>query len=175
MCIRDSGHTHSTFTGTDRCRVYQRTDGKLVIQAHQGSTHRYTYLDQTVDWSKGTVTQSTDIETAVTLNNYSGQITTVTDGGGEEGMNPLIDTSPKEFTVNNNKVAADDTVSVSVAQQGSDGTVVADVSLVSSGSFKILLREVGDGSGQVTSGPLKINFRVHKPTANWQYSTTSPS
>ena len=112
---------------------YRNADGVLV---KQGQT---------------AVTQETSITTGVTCNAYSGVITTVsqTVAGGAEAS----------FTVTNDKVAATDTVSVSIKTHTSAGLFFAAVTTVAAGSFRISLANLDAAAGD---NVLVINFVVHK-------------
>lgn len=101
------------------------------------------------------VTQATSITTGVTLNAYSGVITTVsqTVAAGAEA----------EFTVTNSKVAATDTVVACIKTHTSAGTFAVDVSAVAAGSFKLRLTNLH--ASAAGDNVLVINFIVLKATA----------
>jgi hypothetical protein len=99
----------------------------------------------------GTVTQTTNISTGVTLNTHSGQITCVT--------NPSIAAAAEAtFTVTNSVVNTLDTIIVNVATQPSDGFILPWVSAIGSGSFNISLTNVD--AAAVSAGTPVINFTV---------------
>ena len=101
--------------------------------------------------SGGTVTQATDINTAVTLDTFTGQITTVT--------GPAIAAAAEAtFTVNNAKVATTSVVVVSVVNQFTDGLVIAFVSDIGAGTFNITLTNVD--AAAVSAGAAVISFAV---------------
>jgi hypothetical protein len=104
----------------------------------------------------GTVTQATDINTAVTVNTMSGQITTV--GGPTIGVG-----TPQTFSVVNSRVAAVDTIVASVATQFTDGLTDAVVTAVAAGSFDVTLVNVG--TANVSAGTATVNFNVIKGSA----------
>ena len=112
---------------------YRNSDGVLVVQGQTA------------------VTQATSITTGVTCNAYSGVITTVsqTVAGGAEAS----------FTVTNDKVAATDTVGVSIKTHTSAGLFFAAVTTVAAGSFRISLANLDAAAG---NNVLVINFVVHK-------------
>lgn len=97
------------------------------------------------------VTQATSITTGVTCNAYSGVITTVsqTVAGGAEAS----------FTVTNSKVAATDTVVVSIKTHTSAGLFFPAVTAVAAGSFQISLANLDAAAG---NNVLVINFAVLK-------------
>lgn len=101
------------------------------------------------------VTQATSITTGVTLNAYSGAVTTVsqTVAAGAEA----------EFTVTNSKVAATDVVVACIKTHTSAGTFAADVSAVAAGSFKLRLTNLH--ASAAGDNVLVINFLVLKAVA----------
>ena len=112
---------------------YRNSDGVLVVQGQTA------------------VTQATSITTGVTCNADSGVITTVsqTVAGGAEAS----------FTVTNDKVAATDTVGVSIKTHTSAGLFFPAVTTVAAGSFRISLANLDAAAG---NNVLVINFVVHK-------------
>mgnify|MGYP001568503230 CR=1 FL=1 len=115
---------------------YRNSDGILVVQGQTA------------------VTQATSITTGVTCNAYSGVITTVsqTVAGGAEAS----------FTVTNDKVAATDTVLVSIKTHTSAGLFFAAVTAVAAGSFRISIANLDAAAG---NNVLVINFVVLKAEA----------
>lgn len=103
-------------------------------------------------FSRGTVTQATSATTAVTLNNVSGSITTVTQN--------IAAGAEVQFTVNNNKVAATDSIVVNVASGSTGGTTIAAVTAVAAGSFQITLTNLHATTAE--TGALVLNFAVIK-------------
>jgi hypothetical protein len=101
------------------------------------------------------VTQITSITTGVTVNAYSGAITTVsqTVAAGAEA----------EFTVTNSKVAATDVVVACIKTHTSAGTFAVDVSAVAAGSFKLRLTNLD--AAAAGNNVLVINFVVLKAAA----------
>lgn len=83
----------------------------------------------------GTVTQSTNKATAVTLNSESGQITM---NGAE-----LAGAAEVTFQVNNDKIAATDVVVVNHSSAGTAGSYLVQANSIASGSFKITVANVG--------------------------------
>ena len=100
------------------------------------------------------VTQATSITTGVTCNAYTGVITTVsqTVAGGAEAS----------FTVTNSKVAATDTVVVSIKTHTSAGLFFPAVTAVAAGSFQISLANLDAAAG---NNVLVLNFAVIKAEA----------
>ncbi len=97
----------------------------------------------------GTVTQTTSSSTPVTINKYTGQITTValtTAAGAEE-----------VFTVNNNKVRATDVVVVSTTYSGA-GTPAVSVKGVANGSFVIVITNLH--ASAALDAAMTINFAI---------------
>lgn len=102
----------------------------------------------------GAVTQITSASTGVTLNNVSGQITTValtTAAGAEE-----------EFVVTNSAVAATDVVVLSTTYDGG-GTPVFSVKKVAAGAFNIVVTNVH--ASAAFDAVMVINFAVIKAVA----------
>ncbi|REJ66064.1 MAG: hypothetical protein DWQ28_08510 [Proteobacteria bacterium] len=95
----------------------------------------------------GTVTQSTNKSTAVTLNAESGQIT----------MNgaALAGGAEVTFQVNNDKIAATDVVVVNHGSAGTAGSYLVNANSLASGSFKVTVSNVSTGS---LSEAIVINF-----------------
>lgn len=98
----------------------------------------------------GTITQITTATTGVTLNNTTGQITTVTQNIAAAGE--------VEFTVTNSVVAATSTVVVGIASGSTGGTTVASVTAIGASSFKICLTNLHASVAE--TGDLVINFAV---------------
>ena len=99
---------------------------------------------------KGTVTQATNVTTAVTLNTLSGQITTQ--------AQTLAADAENTFTVNNSKVLAGSLVFLEpVYPAASNGVPVAHVGVVADGSFTVILTNAGTAA---LNAAVKINFLV---------------
>ena len=115
---------------------YRNADGVPVVQ------------------SQGSVTQATSITTGVTLNAYSGAITTVsqTVAGGAEAS----------FTVTNSKVAATDVVLACIKTHTSAGLFFVACTAVAAGSFQLTLTNLSASAGD---NVLVINFIVLKAEA----------
>lgn len=89
-----------------------------------------------VTLTKGIVTQSGEITTAVTLNQPAGDIITVS-------LSTAASTTAGQFTVNNSFVKADSIVLANIIDYtGSTGFPVILVDDVAAGSFKITVRNV---------------------------------
>lgn len=89
-----------------------------------------------VTLTKGLVTQSGAITTAVTLNQPAGDIVTVS-------LSTAASTTAGQFTVNNSFVKADSVVLANIIDYtGSTGFPVILVDDVAAGSFKITVRNV---------------------------------
>ena len=86
----------------------------------------------------GTVTQSTNKSTAVTLNAESGQIT-LDDAA-------LAAAAEVSFTVNNDKIAATDVVICNHASAGTAGSYLVQANSIAAGSFKITVANLSTGS-----------------------------
>ena len=86
----------------------------------------------------GTVTQSTNKSTAVTLNTDSGQIT----------MNgaALAAAAEVSFTVNNDRISATDVVVVNHGSGGTAGAYLVQANSLAAGSFKITVTNVSTAS-----------------------------
>ena len=99
----------------------------------------------------GTVTQSTNKSTGVTLNKVTGAIT----------MNnaALADATTVSFTVTNSTVAATDTVVAIHASAGTAGAYVVQANAIAGGSFAISVRNVSGGS---LGEAIVIRFTVFK-------------
>ena len=103
----------------------------------------------------GTVTQQTSKSTAVTLNKVCGQI--MTNGAA------LAANAAASFVVNNNQVAATDTVSLVLASgNATASSYTYQVDKVSAGSFSVTVRNV---SAAALSESLVFNFAVQKAVA----------
>jgi len=101
------------------------------------------------------VTQITSVTTGVTINSSAGAITTVT----QTALTDDQDT----FTVTNDKVAAEDTVVLSIKSYsgtlGTNGMPCAVVTAVADGSFNITIANMDNAT---LSGVLVINFVIIK-------------
>jgi hypothetical protein len=103
----------------------------------------------------GTVTQATNHSTAVTVNAMAGVITlaAVALGTGAEA----------QFTITNSAVQADSLILLTVDSpvEGSstdDSCVLAQVTGKADGSFKVILKNVGDANTDANAR--KINFLI---------------
>lgn len=102
----------------------------------------------------GAVTQITSASTAVTLNKYCGQITTValtTAAAAEEA-----------FVVNNSKVDANDVIAVSTTYAGA-GKPVVFITNVGAGVFTVNISNVH--AANALDAVLVVNFAVIKSVA----------
>jgi predicted ThiF/HesA family dinucleotide-utilizing enzyme len=100
--------------------------------------------------AQGTVTQLTDKSTAVTLNTSAGRIT----------MNnaSLATATNATFTLNNNKISANDTVILTISGgQATPGSYNVFANALSSGTVSISLRNISGGS---LSEAVVINFAL---------------
>ena len=89
-----------------------------------------------VTLTKGIVTQSGAITTAVTLNQPAGEIATVS-------LTTAASTTAGQFTVNNSYVKADSIVLANIADYtGSTGFPVILIDDIVAGSFKVTVRNV---------------------------------
>ena len=95
----------------------------------------------------GTVTQSTNKSTAVTLNAESGQITL--------NNAALAAAAEVTFQVNNDKISATDVVVVNHGSAGTARSYLVNANSLASGSFKVTVANVSAGS---LSEAIVINF-----------------
>jgi hypothetical protein len=96
-----------------------------------------------VTLTKGAVTQSGSITSAVTLNQPAGEITTVID---------TIAGAVKTFTLNNSYIKADSVILATVNDTTGAGLVVVQVDNIVAGSCSISLAGVVSNTGTVTVG-----------------------
>lgn len=101
--------------------------------------------------SGGSVTQTGNKGTAVTLNSLSGRVTMVNSA--------LAAAAEVSFTVNNNTVALTDLIIVNIQSVGTAGAYFVSVGSVSNGSFTITLGNVSTGS---LSQAVVLSFAVIK-------------
>jgi hypothetical protein len=99
----------------------------------------------------GTVTQTGNKTTAVTINKLCGQITTTNAA--------LAAAAEISFTVNNNTVASTDVVFACIRSGGTAGAYFIAVGSVSDGAFTITIGNASTGS---LSQALVINFIIFK-------------
>lgn len=99
----------------------------------------------------GTISQSTNKTTGVTLNKLCGQITTHNAA--------LAAGAEVKFTVTNSQVAANDVPVIAIKSGGTSGGYVVSVGAVAAGSFDIVLSNASAGS---LSEALVINFLILK-------------
>ena len=103
--------------------IFEATAGKLI-----GPT------------TGGTVTQSTNKTTGVTLNTASGQITM---NGAE-----LAGGAEATFTVTNSEIAATDVVVVNHSSAGTAGSYLVQANSIAAGSFAITVANVGSTASE---------------------------
>lgn len=96
-----------------------------------------------VTLTKGAVTQSGSITSAVTLNQPAGEITTVSD---------TIAGTVRTFTLNNSYIKADSVILATVNDTTGAGLVVVQVDNIVAGSCSISLAGVVSNTGTVTIG-----------------------
>lgn len=99
----------------------------------------------------GTVTQTGNKTTAVTINKLCGQVTMVNSA--------LAAAAEVSFTVTNNTVASTDVVFACIQSGGTAGAYFISVGSVSNGSFSITIGNCSAGS---LSQALVINFIIFK-------------
>jgi hypothetical protein len=105
---------------------------------------------KSISLSKGTVTQSTNRTTAVTLNSSAGVITTAS------ATIPV--SSNVAFTVNNSYVKADSVILLTINTDGLTAySVHLSVESVAAGSFVI---RTFNANGAVAIGAIKINYVI---------------
>lgn len=103
-------------------------------------------------YDKGTVTQATSITTDVTLNSYSGVITTV--------ASTLAADADEDFDLINSKIAADSRILLSVQYAtAKTGIPVATIGAITAGSCTIELHNAGGAS---LNDVVKIHFMILK-------------
>ena len=105
--------------------------------------------------SMGTVTQATDHSTAVTVNAMAGVITLAAVA--------LATGAEAQFQINNSAVQADSLIlltvdSPSAAASTDDSCLLAQVTAKADGSFKVILKNVGDANTDTNAR--KINFLI---------------
>ena len=114
---------------------------------------QYILTDEQIGYTaaaQGTVTQSTDKSTAVTLNKSAGRIT----------MNnaSLTTATNATFTLNNSLISANDTVILTISGgQATAGSYNVFANSLSAGSVSITLRNI---SGGTLSEAIVINFAL---------------
>lgn len=106
----------------------------------------------------GTVTQTTNRSTGVTLDALSGAITTDTTSLAAEAS--------AAFVVTNSKVAAGDVIVLSQASGSNGGNTAVTVVAVAAGSFTIRVSNNNAAAGTAETGAIVINFVVIKGTSN---------
>jgi len=99
----------------------------------------------------GTVTQSSNKSTAVTLDKASGQITT---NNASIGTGAIVG-----FTLTNAAIAATDVIALSFASGGSTNSYVGFVDAVAAGSCHIMIQNI---SGAPIAQAVVINYAVIK-------------
>ena len=97
----------------------------------------------------GTVTQTNNKNTAVTLNTPSGQITTAS--------SQLAPNASGVFVVNCNTVSNRDVVVVSVASGGTLGAYNAFISAIANGSFTVEIKNV---TNNAYSEAINLNYAI---------------
>ena len=138
----------ATEAGHQSARLYTDQDGYF----HFNGTPIYLVESG----SGGSVTQTTNRSTGVTLSKYSGQITTDTTS--------LAAGAEATFAVTNTLVAATDVVVVSCAGGQTSGTSIPAVTGIGSGSFSITLTNLHASTAD--TGAMVINFAVFKSSAS---------
>jgi hypothetical protein len=131
-----------------------KVDGTVAIGDATTSAIAMGASGCTISFGQGTVTQATSITTGVTVNASSGVITTVSSTLAAQGTST--------FTITNNTVTATSVVKLTVGTYGgtfgTNGTPVAIVSAVASGSFNITIYNAH--ASNALNGTLKIHFAV---------------
>ena len=97
----------------------------------------------------GSVTQSNNKNTAVTLNTPAGQITTAN--------SQLAPSANASFTVNCSSASALDTVIVGIASGGTLGAYSVTIGSISNGSFVIVIKNI---TNNAYSEVLVINYAI---------------
>lgn len=102
----------------------------------------------------GTVTQITSRTTGVTINTYSGQITTDTTS--------LAANAEAIFTVTNSKVKAFDTCVINLSTGRTSNTIIS-IAAIGAGFFNVMVSNVGPGA---ETGAMVLNFTVLRGAAS---------
>jgi len=146
--IPGPAYTGSTLYGIDRMQASNPTPGSAVSVQSPLSV---TYTGQNaLNFKQATVTQITNLTTAVSLNGASGIITTVS------ATTPSLST--ETFTVNNTSVSATSVVLVSLSNySGSTLPPQVTSSQTVAGSFQIQVSNLG---ASALDGALTISFMV---------------
>ncbi len=105
-----------------------------------------------------TVTQGTNLTTAVTINAVCGSIVSYSTGGGGVTINA---NTAAEFTVNNSVVDATDVIILS-AREIQNTALVANVSEIGTDYFKVAILNTTASGITLTSAPITLNFAVIK-------------
>lgn len=125
----------------------------LKVSKSFGSVSTGSLTTSNVAVAKATVTQETNISTAVVANANAGIITTVsaTTAAG----------SSATFTVTNSRVSASSCVVASIVNYTGAGHPVMRVGSISNGSFTITIQNLDTASGAAAfNGVFKISFIV---------------
>lgn len=102
----------------------------------------------------GVVTQATNRTTGVTINTISGQITT--------NAASLAAEAAATFTVTNNQIFADDTITVCIAGGSNGGNTTVSITAIAAGSFNITVANQNAAGGTAETGAILITFLVMK-------------
>lgn len=129
--------------------------GVISYDDGEGPTTQLASVPVASQGSGGTVTQTGNKGTAVTINKRYGRITTTNAA--------LAAAAEISFTVNNSTVAAEDVILVCIQSGGTAGSYFINVGSVSAGAFTITLGNVSTGS---LSQAIVINFVVIKSVIN---------
>lgn len=106
----------------------------------------------------GTVTQTTNRSTGVTINKIAGAITT--------DSTSLAAEASAAFVVTNSKVGANDIVVVSQKSGSNGGNTDVTVVAVAEGSFTLRVSNNNAAAGTAETGAIVINFQVIKSVTN---------
>lgn len=137
------------------------SDNALVLRDSSGNTYRLTATGGGIVSTKngvgtigGSVTQATNRTTGVTLNTYTGTITT--------NNASLAAEATAKFTVTNDKVAIGDVIALSQQSGSNGGGTIVHVTTVAAGSFEIAVYNGNVAAGTAETGAILINFHVLK-------------
>lgn len=114
-----------------------------------GGSQGRVVINSPLDVKKSNTTQSSNIGTAVTVNNGAGQITTQAATAAANATNT--------FTVNNNRILSTDNVLLTIQSYGGSSIPTVRAGSIADGSFDIIIGNVG---GATLDAALVIYFVI---------------
>lgn len=150
------GVTYTSFTVDSGGDLTIAPTGGDVVVAGSAKSNNATAGIGYATGAGGTVTQTTNRSTGVTLNKVCGTITTDTTS--------LAGLASASFTVTNSAVAIGDTILLSIRSGATNTKTHAIVSAVAAGSFQITIHNLDPVTAEV--GAIIINFAVVKATTS---------